>query len=533
MNKKIIYGIFFVSLFLISTVSSVHPVQGYEFSVPDEAVGVTVEFEIKVYDEDEFEDHLGKGNDIDNVFEYIGGDSDVVGAKGKSKVTDIEKRYDSDGIQYIERHAWDSGTPYTVREGNTMTLDASSSLWDLPLRLPGGWAIAGWNLTNSLARLYTTFGEDMTITNAAAAKANLTMFNMMENQITAAADALGYGKRFDGTYVTVDYWEPTEDSYKAKPDEKDMKIPYLADPRDWYEHWVLLNTFKNQQQADITTLRGLWANEYASYFNSSYGQTANYTSAYEALNTSIYLWYLGAAFGPVDPGILALYPPNDLTWFGGNNYTHHDFVVGLYGAVDYVLEFLWWVIESGNPDKFGTLLKLLLAGQPIYTPSSDYMAKVLDLFDIDDDVLYKIPYLHYGRDLNGDGLIVNIEYGKTTVLTGLDLLGETVHVYAYVDISEENGVVTVEIEYPDGQIDPSDRPQFNGLNTRELDDFEYEFAFGDYGAQETRTIKDGDTIIWQLGLIEQIPGFEISIILGASAISIIGLIYVVMKKRRR
>ena len=541
MNKKIIYGIFFFTLFLLSTASMVQPVQGYEFGVPDEAVGVTVEIEILVYDEDEFEDHLGKGNDIDNVFEYIGGDSDVVGAKGKSKITDIEKMYDSDGIQYIKKHAWESGDPDTI-EGNTLTLDVVASLWDPTIvPLTAAWMVGLWNLTNSLAWFYTGFDpEAMAITNAAAAKSNLTMTTMMANQVTAAADAPGYGKKFDGTYVTVDYWEPTEDSYKAKPDEKDMDIPYLADPRDLYDAWLIMDAFKHQQQADLTTLRGLWYGEYASYFNSTpsiYGfpgqQTANYSLAYEALNASIYTMLGGPA---ADPAILAAYgPPNLLLPFaGGNSYPYHDFVVGLYGGVDYFLESLWWVIEGGYPDKFGYLYKGLLGGQPIYTPSSDYLAKVLDEFDIDDDVLYKIPYLHYGEDLNGDGVIYKVQIGKKYSLNPLlDLGGEVQYVYAYADVSEENGVVTIEIEYQDGQIDPHDIYAFGGDNEDELDDFEYEFAFGDYGAQETKTIKDGDTIIWQLGLIEQIPGFEISIILAASAISIIGLIYVVMKKRKR
>ncbi len=40
MRKKILYGILFVTLFLVSTTSMIQPVHAYEFGFPDEAVGV-------------------------------------------------------------------------------------------------------------------------------------------------------------------------------------------------------------------------------------------------------------------------------------------------------------------------------------------------------------------------------------------------------------------------------------------------------------------------------------------------------------
>ena len=53
MKKKILYGIFFVSIFLLSTATMVQPARGYEFGVPKEAVGMTGEGEVKIYDEDD------------------------------------------------------------------------------------------------------------------------------------------------------------------------------------------------------------------------------------------------------------------------------------------------------------------------------------------------------------------------------------------------------------------------------------------------------------------------------------------------
>jgi len=43
----------------------------------------------------------------------------------------------------------------------------------------------------------------------------------------------------------------------------------------------------------------------------------------------------------------------------------------------------------------------------------------------------------------------------------------------------------------------------------------------------------GDIFLWQAGGVDQIPGYEITILLGASAISMLALVYVIMKKRRK
>ena len=61
----------------------VQPVRGYEWGVPKEAIGVTSNGEVKLYDEDEWEKHFGThGSEPDDLF---GGDADVVGAQDQSK----------------------------------------------------------------------------------------------------------------------------------------------------------------------------------------------------------------------------------------------------------------------------------------------------------------------------------------------------------------------------------------------------------------------------------------------------------------
>ena len=102
MNKKILYGIFFISIFLLSTASMVQPVRGYEFGVPKEAIGVEVEGEIKIYDEDEWEDHIGKGTDPDDIFDEDH-DPDVVGAKTKTITREIETDEELIDYTYVHR----------------------------------------------------------------------------------------------------------------------------------------------------------------------------------------------------------------------------------------------------------------------------------------------------------------------------------------------------------------------------------------------------------------------------------------------
>lgn len=87
MNRKIRYTTIFISIFFFSTTSMVQPVHGYELGVPEEAIGNSIEREIKVYDEDEWEDHLGKGSDPKDL---RNGDADVIGAKDRQYLYELE-----------------------------------------------------------------------------------------------------------------------------------------------------------------------------------------------------------------------------------------------------------------------------------------------------------------------------------------------------------------------------------------------------------------------------------------------------------
>ena len=222
------------------------------------------------------------------------------------------------------------------------------------------------------------------------------------------------------------------------------------------------------------------------------------------------------------------------------NYTT-DYVAGLWGAGDLVLETIYARVAALIPDQAGFFLGQLTAGQPAMTPSDDFMTKVIEEYNLDEDgeTLYDMYGYHYGKDLPDDygcydGVISDVPIGAVSRFTGTDLGGETIYPQAYIEFEWDDaaGAVIAEIDWPDDYIDPKDRTVFGGDNEDELEDFEIEFPYGDTGGQGTVSYKDGDEIFWQMGGVDQIPGFEISILLGASAIAILGLIYIVMKKRK-
>ncbi len=569
MNKKIIYGIFFISIFLLSTASMVQPARGYSFGVPDAGIGTTSEGEVKLYDEDEWEDHLGSQSSAADVFEA---DNDVVGAKSKQTIKDLEE--DEDLISYEKDYAWkDDAIP-----GATDVYLTTKSLLDSSVLVGGAPGLGNGltfllNYSAYLLQGYGAFGPYI-LGNVTAKynAANAFTASTDADQPTAAALLAIWGDKYDGALLTRDYWEKTEDAYKSNPDDKDYEVPFLADPRDWYNSWENTRGFKEGQQQPLKAMMDKWSYFYMSFFTSGIpsgegvdirDSLGNDKKIYEwfndtivqVINGSVALGVIAATGGPgvigyptfnayvadglaEQVGKLAA-PNNNLTGLDalvGGSYNDsfyvHDLVAGLVIGIHAVLQGSWYTLEYSYPDnKAAHLLATLVSGQPVYVPQGDYMDKVIDTYDIDDDVLYRIPYVEGEKDINLDGVISALPVG-TLSDWGYDFGGESKYVSAYVDVSAENGVVTFGIEYVDGQLDPGDVIT-GDLDPNELSDFEMVFVYGEYGGQDSTTVKDGNTEFWKSAGIDQIPGFEISIILGASALSIIGLIFVVMKKRKR
>ena len=99
MRKKIIYGILFLTLFLVSTATMFQPVQaahGYTRGIPDEAIGMELQTEVKIYNEDEWEKCMGSGNSITDLEK---GDSDVVGARQMVQFLEFE---DDEELKYVK-----------------------------------------------------------------------------------------------------------------------------------------------------------------------------------------------------------------------------------------------------------------------------------------------------------------------------------------------------------------------------------------------------------------------------------------------
>jgi hypothetical protein len=273
--------------------------------------------------------------------------------------------------------------------------------------------------------------------------------------------------------------------------------------------------------------------------------------AYEAVNNTIvqqinqisltHMTTYGGAVIPLRYFLLGLGVPSDplhmltgtyMSAVGLSNYTE-DYVLGFWGLASGILETIRETLEAYGRDPAAYLFELMEAGQPPAEPAADFLKRAVKEFNHDEDDLIKLPFVEYGRDIDKDGEVSVLPLGIKDRFTGEDLGGETIYVYGYLDLDvSDDGILTIEVEYQDDQIDPKDDLRwlaygFDVDGEDELEDYEVEF-FGD-----DTVWKDGDTQFWVYGGVEQIPGYEVTVILGASAFAIMGLIYVVMKKRKK
>jgi hypothetical protein len=544
----------------------VQPVRGYEFGVPDEAVGVTTNGEVKIFDEDEVDDHLGAGVDLDGLHS---GDSDVVGAQSQTHYIGIEKDEEIDYLDDFVIKPADIDISLTdVRALLQSLADVNGTAGGL---LPPGSAygpygtlgwLANWTMLQASLSGYAALVGTETTPGTIFGEASLAQLELFLAIPTYDSLAAKYSKDYDGVILDRETWEYNEDPDEIDdndPDDDDDPAPFFADPRDWADVADNLRKMGQEVLTEVDTIQDHWGDNgvgptlagagwyYTAvatcsgapggpYFGDGFGATPSAGELYEFFNWTIYnqinTWNLPTA---TKLFILSqMNTPNDLTLYGAPNVYVTDWVAGLYGFVDVVLETVYAQFDALVPDKAGFFLGQLTAGQPAMTPQGDFMAKVIEEYNFDEDgeTLYDMYGYSYGKDLDLDGVVDATPYGAISRFTGIDLGGETVYPQAYLEFEWDGSAVIVEIEWIDGYIDPKDWVAFGGDGEDELKDFEIEFPYGDTGGQGTVSYKDGDEIFWQMGGVEQIPGFEISIILGASAFAILGLIYVVMKKRK-
>ena len=141
------------------------------------------------------------------------------------------------------------------------------------------------------------------------------------------------------------------------------------------------------------------------------------------------------------------------------------------------------------------LAMIIDEGLPAHQPVDKWLEKVVDDFDVEDEG----PVGGFWGDATDDQ-----HTGKIKV---------------------DDKVVTVEYDwaYPIyDQQDPRD--------TRE--DYKITYTYSDTGGQSSVEYTGSTTFYKTESLAPVIPGYEISILIGAAAISAIGLIYVIMKKKR-
>ncbi len=100
MKKNYAYGIVFVWVAFLSTINFYNAIDynyinkplttSYKFGIPDIAKGVNSESVVKIYDRDEWYEHIGNESEADDLFGE-GTDADRIGAKSMTEVLDWEK----------------------------------------------------------------------------------------------------------------------------------------------------------------------------------------------------------------------------------------------------------------------------------------------------------------------------------------------------------------------------------------------------------------------------------------------------------
>jgi hypothetical protein len=570
MKRKLIYTIIFISIFLMSSASMVTPVYGWEPpDIPAEAKGMTIDdAEVTIHDEDGLEDALGGGFDINDI---KAGDADIVGARSQYKILDWET--DEDLIDYED----DFSLGPNFEDGNndvaallpTFTLNKSALEFITSGAVSYGpygplAFILNYSVTNA-----TTWGNGVqqTVASAILAEANAAISQIQLGIKTWTELMALYGESYDGTILEREVWDyldPAEEFDPDDPDTDDDEVPFLLDPRDWRSSYDNMNLIKADIFGRLNAIQQWWGSQATGWYGDLLTQTGlagfNF-EAYEAINATIVeqifaipltntvsvalpggrgalttmpLAYLLNSSIPqlgVNISELAGYDAFGLPPLTGIGEYDVDYVLGIYGFVDGVIETVRNTFNALIPDKAGYLLNTLEAGQPCCGPATDFIVKVLDEFNINDEVLWKIPWIEHGEDLNLDGAVNEMPIGTMSPNTGADLGGETIYIYAYAEFSvDAAGTVTVEIEYQDDQLDPKDVLEGDS-DPAELKDWEFVFP---KASDAPTQIKRGDTILWESTPIEgAIPGYEIHIIVGVSLVSVIGLIYVVMRKRKR
>lgn len=379
MKKKILFGILLISIFLFSTATTVQPVRGYEFGVPDQAKGMKGEGEIKIYDEDEWKAHFGSDGDRpDDIWD---GDSDIVGAKSKSKILDwetdedikyifdfvLQASIDSEALPTLE--VYEDAIDY-IYQGATGLANVTAN--DMPiLHMVTGMA---YGLYATPASPFFLDGDLGNVVGAGVLANGTAGAYPVDNAYARAK----YNKKYEGVMVEMDTWDYYENAdFPSKPDEKEDEAPFLADPRDWKDSYDTLWHMVHEIYSEIDKIYPLIMD-----FNNSLIalQNNNYPCWY-TLNQTAAGALAGAGLPAATLKAILDGAGWDLPGF---------FVTQAYAGMAGVQP----LFNTYVPQKAGYLYMQLEGGMPCYTPTADFLAKVVAEFDIDDEDV-EIPILRW------------------------------------------------------------------------------------------------------------------------------------------
>jgi hypothetical protein len=522
MNKKFVYSLVLTSIFIMSIVAvCIQPAAGanWKFGVPKEAVGMKLQSEVKVYDKDLWGDCIGLDSDdraslaTGSYRKGFSSDGDNVGARSQSEITDWQSedywfmgdsllwtwmdesvRMDpeldrtGDGKSDLQTY-WD-GVWFAERTiaGLANRTDTVGTLFNKPL------IYTVWGLASKLyAGLLAGYGFPA----GCVTLGNVSLLTNLQNDALDSSYskeevAALFHKTYEAKVVQRDAWYWDKDADFDDPDEEDADTPFIVNPEDLFDSWVYFFSMVEEllsQAQDVV-------NKYDTAMYSigwSTGLLGTHTykdgSSWDALNRSMYL--LGVVAGLPAEYQAAINAPVAFGGFG------RDAPFGLWMIVSMAIEeLLIDFFRSKIPDRGEYLLILLKAGIPAHQDVGKWLEKMVDAFSIDDEKYYDSIY--------GDPF--------------------------KLDVSVDGLVVTAKIEWKEGVCIDESKP-WSEENQRE--DYEIVFTYGDTGGQSTKEYICGDDIFYKTeSIAPTIPGYEVSILLGAGAIATLGLIFVVIKKRR-
>jgi hypothetical protein len=576
MNKKFVYSLVLTSIFVMSILAvCIQPVAAdtnWKFGVPKEAKGMKLQSEVKVYDKDQWGNSLGycAGDTCNQKFGGEGTSANNVGARSQSEISDWEREdiwFFGDNLMTSDVPLACDGQPTEV--AGTVLTDywsaavvvedvlhdmgkyagtradwtgffrggqaASMALYLNPADpnqgkmgiLESVMAIsmlsgvpsnpAGWGLLNGTAPGVGAF------TNALWVEAQAVTDLFAESTYTRAEISAKFSKTYKGTLLTREKWDFAQD-LESDPDEDEDEVPFIENPEDLFDSFEYFNGFL-AEEFDLID------NMIYSLINLNETYQSVHTAFGGALNA---LWHgMNSTFGKIINGsIYKATGYNDaLTATKWAELSTYGF---LQNTFDTLLS-AYLAPEGDHPLQSGTkgllalkpffvdaapgqdkeyLAMILENGIPAHQPVDKWLEDLIDAFDIDDDAWF------------GDDVTL---YSDIILRwAGYEMIGVPVTDDLHTGgISVDGLVVTVEYEWPEGLLN-------NPLDLEsQRDDYEVVYTYGDTGGQSKIEFFSGDDLFYQTeSIAPTIPGYEVSILLGAAAIATLGLIFVVVKKRR-